>query len=274
MGAPRTRAQREEPGVPVTVRPAAPDRPAGPLAPVDRRSVVALQRAAGNAAVARLLLPVQRGKQKRTTKSRSKVLRGKIEKGLKLCSAKKLGAQAHDALTDLLSDLEDADANEVAALERRYHVVISSNAVGLNLPPSHPAGAHIVDPTGNLRAAYANVRTNFYAFGYTAAAVLAKANWMLAHPGATPGTVRCPGNHGVAHDVQATDMTIDHVVPVCQHWNQGWGAYPAGHDTTAAIRSAFYSDTANHEYLCRSCNSSAGSGGQYYQQQVGANFRA
>jgi hypothetical protein len=66
--------------------------------------------------------------------------------------------------------------------------------------------------------------------------------------------------------VKKSDMTIDHIMPVATHWNT------IGYNTDRATRHAWYSDTRNHAYCCRSCNSSMGSGGVRYKMTVGSNY--
>jgi hypothetical protein len=122
---------------------------------------------------------------------------------------------------------------------------------------------------GRIRSVLSiKIRQSNYPAGWDAASTQAKAQYVLAHPSA--GMVAhcvCPGHPPqVAHNVLASAMTIDHVLPVAGHWNT------TGRNTDRQTRHQWYWNTANHEYLCGPCNSSRGSGGVYYNVITGTNY--
>ena len=118
------------------------------------------------------------------------------------------------------------------------------------------------------------IRAMNYPGSWNQAEKLARDTYRGANPGtpiviggAPAATWRCPGAAGnPAHDALFNDCTIDHVIPVVQHWNN------LGHDMDAAGRAAWYRDTTNHEYLCQACNSAKGGGGQNYRILTGPNY--
>ncbi len=109
-----------------------------------------------------------------------------------------------------------------------------------------------------------NVRNSNYPSSYSQAAQQALLNYKNNHQNPADATECLCSN--CMNYVAKTDMTIDHVTPVAQHWNT------IGNDTDRATRHAWYSDVNNHEYVCRSCNSSMGSGGVRYNMAVGPNY--
>lgn len=54
----------------------------------------------------------------------------------------------------------------------------------------------------------------------------------------------------------AMDLTIDHIKPVSQYFNE------EGYKKQRNVRNAWYNNTGNLQYLCRRCNS--GKGGERY----------
>jgi len=104
------------------------------------------------------------------------------------------------------------------------------------------------------------VRSNYYPSGFDATARANRDDYVKKHPGAKSGW-RCPGTGArPAHDADPGDVSIDHAVPVATHWNS------VGYKTDKDSRKAWYNDTSNHEIMCRSCNSSKGSGGVSYKK--------
>jgi hypothetical protein len=79
---------------------------------------------------------------------------------------------------------------------------------------------------------------------------------------------QCPEcNQACDKNVWGEDVTIDHVVDCATYWNN------QGRDDTKQNRENFYNNTANHDIMCRSCNSKKNSGGTKYRRMVGTNFR-
>ncbi len=110
-----------------------------------------------------------------------------------------------------------------------------------------------------------NVRSSNYPSSYSTAAQQALTTYKNNHQNPMDASeCLCPNCNTY---VAKTDMTIDHVIPVATHWNT------IGRNTDRATRHTWYSDVNNHEYCCRSCNSSMGSGGVRYSMSVGPNYR-
>jgi len=111
-------------------------------------------------------------------------------------------------------------------------------------------------------------RLNYYPSGFDATARKNRDDYVTKHPGGSPNTWKCPGVHPYrpAHDAAVADVTIDHIRPVADHWNK------VGFDTDKATRAQWFNDIKNHEILCRSCNSSKGSGGISYTKSEGPHF--
>ncbi len=255
---------------------------------LDARSLKAVQAAAGNAAVVAALqrdLAVQRtnGATKKikkpprgNVKRKSADLTRLIEASMESCRGPG-GGTAYDALSDMLETVAaEPTLEELNDVEQEFHQFRAAHAGALTLAVApHPAGSHIADSQGNLLLQHpATIRNTFYPTNYLQHATTAKMNWINTNPGGQPGTVLCPGHRLQGpHDVAPTDITIDHVVDVCTHWNQGLGTtYGPGRDSDKATRVAFYNHVPNHAYLCRSCNTSKGAGGAHYNKRVGMNF--
>ena len=108
------------------------------------------------------------------------------------------------------------------------------------------------------------IRTSNYPSGWNQQAVQARNTYVTNHPGSNASAWICPGTgFRPAHAATVADVTIDHVLPVADHWNQ------IGRNTTNHSRATWYQNTNNHAYLCRACNSSRGSGGIRYMIAVG-----
>jgi hypothetical protein len=260
---------------------AAPALDPGWASALDARSLLFLQGTAGNAAVASALarpVSVQLAKTKKKKKGNTKStinrvrvpLKRRIKTAMKYCNSNKL----YNKLLDIDEFLNDATLIEVQSALVRFNALVNANHMQLNMAAApHPAGMQYCDPHGNLIPPYqGNVRASFYPT-YNGTALQAKATW-LANSLKPNGKVRCKGDppYRPAHDEDPINMTIDHVVSVCQHWNTGYNGGTPGRNDTRAARGAFFSDVNNHEYVCGPCNSSMGGGG-YYNQTVGLNFR-
>lgn len=113
-----------------------------------------------------------------------------------------------------------------------------------------------------------NIRALNYPNAYSAAANQARDDFRAANAVLANTTWTCPGNGAgrAAHNAPWADITIDHIWPCASHWNN------IGFDTDRATRVAWYSDDANHRYMCRGCNSALGSGGIQYRMDKGPNY--
>jgi hypothetical protein len=129
------------------------------------------------------------------------------------------------------------------------------------------AAADVVNKDwGNqIRAiAFVGIRASNYPSAFSNPALLAKQNYINNNTN-LQGMFRCPG-HGLqaAHWVVA--LTIDHVVPVVNHWNN------TGYNCDRVTRVNWYNHVPNHVYLCGPCNSAKNGGGQYYKIVTGPNY--
>ncbi|ROR97613.1 hypothetical protein EDD28_2214 [Salana multivorans] len=80
-------------------------------------------------------------------------------------------------------------------------------------------------------------------------------------------TFRCPGTGSrPAHDAALTSATLDHAQSLAVHWKTH------GHNATQRERVEFSGQSENLVVLCRSCNSSKGSGGVTYVRVIGVAF--
>lgn len=149
---------------------------------------------------------------------------------------------------------------EPAAGKQQYHIEAAASPGQAG--PSVPKGSKYVDAaTMRLLPEYAGeVREWFYKRGFRSlrkATVIATAA-AAAAPNA--GMYQCAG-HGATrppHLITLDQVTLDHVVPVAAHWNS------VGREVDQKTRYEWYDDPANLVVLCRSCNSSKGSGGVSY----------
>ncbi|MFT6907439.1 MAG: hypothetical protein ACJAS1_004120 [Oleiphilaceae bacterium] len=96
-----------------------------------------------------------------------------------------------------------------------------------------------------------------YRSGNPGPAIKGGASWVCPRPYGSPLT---------PHPAALGDCTIEHIQPVVWHWNN------YGRNQTKVQRKAWCHSTANHEYLCQSCNSSKSGGGLTYIIATGPNY--
>ena len=110
-----------------------------------------------------------------------------------------------------------------------------------------------IEPVDQARAdairgwIFVKIRSNNYPSNWDHASTQAKVAYAVAHPGATALTAashwRCPGQGTtLAHDKLLADISIDHVIPVAQHWNT------VGSNSDSTTRKNWYYDRTNHAY--------------------------
>ncbi len=120
--------------------------------------------------------------------------------------------------------------------------------------------------SGMLQQNSQNVRSANYPSNYNSTASNARDTYRTNHSVSTTQW-RCPGNGSTnAHNAANGDITIDHITPCASHWNS------TGYNTDRSTRTAWYNNTSNHHYMCRSCNSSLGSGGVTYRLDTGSSY--
>jgi hypothetical protein len=114
----------------------------------------------------------------------------------------------------------------------------------------------------------ANIRASNYPSNYSVGANTARDNFQNGRLVPNTNDWTCPGNgrNRIAHATDVNDITIDHIIPCATHWNG------IGYDSDRQTRHTWYSDPTNHRYMCRSCNSSLGSGGVMYRMDTGHNY--
>jgi hypothetical protein len=113
-----------------------------------------------------------------------------------------------------------------------------------------------------------NIRARNYPNAYSALANTARDNFRNGRLIPNTNDWTCPGNgrNRNAHAADVNDITVDHIIPCATHWNG------IGYDSDRQTRHTWYSDPTNHRYMCRSCNSSLGSGGVMYRMDTGNNY--
>jgi HNH/ENDO VII superfamily nuclease with conserved GHE residues len=121
-----------------------------------------------------------------------------------------------------------------------------------------------IDSDCNVKNAVISCRAAFYPNNYVLATKTWKANQLIGMQDTCgAGNFRCPGCNACKNNAAAT---IEHIIPVAQHWNQH------GRDQSRAQRNTWYNDTTNHSVMCGPCNSGLGSGGVLYDRTVTPNF--
>lgn len=176
--------------------------------------------------------------------------------------------QDRQALEGIINDVIDQLVHEGLIGGADYlslSELFNSFEGGSNTAQTLPVLAQEIQPFSNEAAAmiasfqWVNIRSSNYPSGWDLASTTARDQYRASHPGTSPVTWVCPG-FGLQqpHNVNNTDCTIDHVIPVASHWNG------TGNNTDRTTRRAWYYDTSNHTYLCQSCNSAKGSGNITY----------
>lgn len=261
-------------GRPPDQKSSAPREAMSPSTPI--HPLLQLQKAIGNRAVLQLLAAQRMSKQQPPIQMR------KISKQVAYTYSELLLdimdeiMESEGEETDLHSDLytfynaldDQMDEKDFSLWVREilnyyplanYPVLAQLSGVG---SLTHPSG--IADGRGVLAANITKIRQHMYPSGYIVAAKQIKTD-TLNHRAVSYGTSwNCPS---CGNNRSWDDITIDHIMPVAEHWNR------YGHDQTKQDRHDWFNDTDNHQCMCRSCNSSFGSGGIYYSRVVGPNFR-
>jgi len=174
-------------------------------------------------------------------------------------------AQAIELMLDLTMEQIDDRDPRYAALYTAYNSFEPASNTAATIAQVVAA----IRPVNNQRAddlegfIFDRIRQSNYPSSWNTTATLAKDTYVTNHPGTNVSSWMCPGIGRTTHSVTVADVTIDHVVPVAQHWNQ------TGRNTSRLARATWYQDTSNHAYLCRSCNSRRNSGGIRYTIAVG-----
>lgn len=177
-------------------------------------------------------------------------------------------AQGIEHLLDLTMEEIDDDDPRYAALYNAYNA----------FEPQSNTAATIAEVVAAIRlvnnqradqlegAIFERIRQNNYPSAWNTTATQAKDTYVTNHPGGNASSWMCPGFGRATHQATVADVTIDHIMPVAQHWNL------TGCNTSRLARANWYQDTTNHAYLCRACNSRRGSGGIRYNIAVGGAY--
>ena len=162
--------------------------------------------------------------------------------------------QLEQCLQDCMSWCDENDEADVShQLSQVFHAVGQGSSVEEYLD----VVSGILDSLTNpywlnqfLAITFDSIRSSNYPSGFNSAALSAKQDYIDEFGS------RCQSC--TEHTTTRNPLTIDHVIPVAEHWNA------IGRKNGKSVRSEWYNDPDNHEYLCRSCNSKKGSGGVFY----------
>ncbi|WP_143268341.1 hypothetical protein [Azospirillum agricola] len=179
-----------------------------------------------------------------------------------------------DQIQDLLTEMECAgDTGDNYVLLNKIFNLFDSGSnkssviaeIKKEVGPN-PQGTmkNLIDWLSNPKNLNNSIRETNYGNYYNSTAKKKMTDYVKNNPGVLPNTWICPV--GVGHVALNSDASIDHVDPVAKHWND------VGYNSNRSTRTTWYTDESNHVTVCRSCNSSMGSGGIRYRITTGANY--
>jgi hypothetical protein len=173
-----------------------------------------------------------------------------------------------DAMDAEIDAMIDSGAYDEATLAKMMGAYNSFEEGSNKLETKHSAVSSGFSAATTQILDWTTVRAANYPSGFSSAADLARDTYVNAHKNPLNAAQwQCPGTSTKpAHWAPTSDVSIDHIVPVATHWNS------TGYNTSRAVRNTWYNDTSNHAYVCKSCNSSMGSGGVFYTKPPGPGY--